>query len=343
MNQIINWFNIHKNVKTFEDMVAELRGEYRLPCVREYPANLSLLQRCELLAEDWVKWQYFERSVPRGVVLNQEIIGNIICTARQFYAILLAGDTKTLYMMTQEASDFVKATAFTQALEPQYFRENFEKPVVVYSGEPKTLFDDVECVALFYNRDEDTLECLMSCVLGDGTIPSREFSRSIPVSELVGTFKQDILVQDEVGESTLYMIQQGIIDDAKDLESKFFEAIRYVFTFMLLKAAEKQPIVIERQYKKGNNAAKQAKVFGKLAQLKVSLTTYYRHVMVGQANGERVVLDKEGKTLKAIAVRGFLRRQHYGPENSLTKVVYIDAHKSHAWKYEGIRIVTVVK
>lgn len=343
MDQITNWFHILKNAKTFEDIVAVLRTDFRLPVIREYPERLSLMQRCEMLAEDWVKLQYVERWIPRGAVLDQEVVGNITCTARLFYAILLAGDVKPLYLMTQEASDFVKATAFTQELEPQYFRETFEKPLVVYAGEPKTLFDDVLCVTLFYNRDEDELECLVSCVAGNGKTQTQEFARSIPVSDLVGTFKQDILAQDELGESTLYMIQQGIIDDANDLNNKFFKAIRYALTFMLLKAAEKRPIIVERQYRKGNNAAKQAQIFGKLEKLKVSLTTYYRYVMVGKASGERVALDKEGKTLKAIEVRGFVRRQHYGPANSQVKVIFINAHESHAWKKEGIRIITVVK
>ena len=56
-----------------------------------------------------------------------------------------------------------------------------------------------------------------------------------------------------------------------------------------------------------------------------------------------MVLDKEGRTLQAIRVVGFLRRQHYGPGNSQVKWVYIDAHDSHAWKKDGIRIVRVVK
>ena len=45
-----------------------------------------------------------------------------------------------------------------------------------------------------------------------------------------------------------------------------------------------------------------------------------------------IVLDKDGKQLKDVTVKGFLRKQHYGKDNSLTKWIYIDSFDSKRWK-----------
>jgi hypothetical protein len=42
-------------------------------------------------------------------------------------------------------------------------------------------------------------------------------------------------------------------------------------------------------------------------------------------------LNKNGKQLKGVTVRGFLRKQHYGKDNSQTKWIYIESFDSTRW------------
>ena len=138
------------------------------------------------------------------------------------------------------------------------------------------------------------------------------------------------------------MIRQGVINSVSELDDKFYEAIRYALKFILLMDSDKRPLLVERQFKKGNER-KEKQIFGKLNQQRISLTTAYRNTMNAYNVDDTIVLDKEGKALRGIIVRGFLRRQHYGPGNSFVKTIYIDAHESHSWMREGIRIVHVEK
>ena len=342
MNNIISMYHSLRNVKELDELADVLFSEFGMPRLKTYSGTSSLLQGCKLLAKDWVRHQYALQLRSRATVPEMELQGNIDGTALMFYAILKAGDVKTLYLVKPDASEFINATAFTQKLEPTFFVKNFDKPLVLYSGEPRTLFDDVLCIELFYNGENKTLECLLSCA--DQNLPSREFCRCIPVEELSGVFTVDIFGQEELGESSLFMLRQGIIDSIEDLDHKFYDAIKYALKFLLLKESDKQPLLVEKQFsKKKANVETQKKIFGKIDNQRISLTTEYRKTMLRHSGDEKLVLDKEGKTLRGISVRGFLRRQHYGPGNSLVKIIYVDAHESHSWIKDGIRIVKVVK
>ena len=341
MNNIIGKYHALRHVKTVDDLANALFPEYGIRC-KTYSDAKGLSRKCELVAKDWVRHQYAMQLRPRATVADEELRGNIICVALMFHAIVKSGDLKTLYLVKQDASDFIKATAFTQKLEPDFFIKHFERPLVLYSGEPKTLFDDVLCVELFYNEEEKTLECLLSCI--NENLPSREFARCIPVEELSGVFSVDTLAQGEMGEGTSFLIMQGIVESVSDLDSKFHDAIQYALKFLLLKESDKQPLLAELQYKKSIRRNDKTKdKYRNINYQRVSLTTAYKNSVHRNQNVDTLVLDKEGKTLRAIMVRGFLRRQHYGPGNSLVKTVYIDSHESHSWKLDGIRIVQVVK
>ena len=246
---------------------------------------------------------------------------------------------KPLFLMMPEASKFIKATAFTEKLTPEFFVENFSHPLVLYSGDPKTLFDNVLCVALLYNEHDRTLECQLSQHYSKSS--SHEACSSFFVDDLTGVFSRRNIAKCEDNEYVSYR-QTGVVTDELD---KFYDAMLYAFKFVLLRQCQKQIIVTEAQHKKKNtNIKKQKQIFGTLNYQRVSLTTEYRTAIGAQSDSDEVVvLDKEGKELKATKVRGFLRRQHYGPENSLIKTVYIDAHESHSWMKTGLRIVKVVK
>lgn len=345
MNNIVSMYEKLKHVELFDDLVNVLSLEYGMPRRKAYSDIAGLYGECEMLAEDWTRYQYASSMRLRATVPDEELRGEVVCTAIMFYAVLKAGAIKPLYLMTHEASELIDTTALTESFEPEFFIENFSRPLVLYSGGPKPLFEDVLCVEMFYDEVEKSLNCLLSCC--DNVLPSREFYSEFPVEELRGRFKPETIAIAEVesGESTRYMIRQGVVGSIDVLNEKFYAAMRYAFKFVLLRQCQKQIVLVESQYRKKNtNPEKQKQIFGTLNYQRVSLTTEYKTAIRNQQeSGETLVLDKEGKELKATKVRGFLRRQHYGPENSLVKVVYIDAHESHSWMKTGIRYVKVVK
>lgn len=341
MNNIIGMYNVCKHVESFDSMVDVLHLEYGMPRRAAYPVEMGLFSQCEMLASDWVRHQYAKMLRPRGTVPDMELRGNIECTACMFYAILEAGAVKPLYLITREASDFIQSTAFTQRLEPRFFKENFARPLVLYSGEPKTMFNDVLCIEIFYNQDGDCIECILSCA--DAHLPSHEYLRTFSIEDITGVFTRQKIGCDEIGDSALYLIRHGIVDSVAELDAKFFDAMLYAFKFVLLRQCTKQTIVVEAQYRNKSNENKRKQIFGTLKHQRVSLSSRYQTIYNTTRNAETLVLDKEGKELRAIKVQGFLRRQHYGPENSLVKVIYIEAHESHAWMQTGLRLIRVVR
>lgn len=343
MNNLVTLYQTFKNVTTFKDLVCELHG-LGMPVTGGYQdIEHPLFDRCWLLGRDWVRFQYARLGRPKATVSRVEFNGAVEISAWEFYSILTAGETKTLFLMSQEASAFVEETALTEEFEPDFFRHNLAMPLLLYAGEPKSLFDDVLAISLAYSQESDELGCLFS--VRDEASPSREFGRRFSLEEIRGRFSKSTVVADETSEATLYMIRQGLVAGKDELDEKMYRAMQYAFKFILLRQCEKQPLAVERQYAKRGNPKKQRQIFGNVNYQKVSLTTKYRPAVArhGEPTETAMVLDKEGRTLQAIRVAGFIRRQHYGQGNSQVKWVYVDAHDSHAWKKDGIRIVHVVK
>lgn len=343
MNNLVSIYNVLKNVTTFEGLVRELYV-LGMPVTQGYQGTeRPLFDRCWLLGRDWVRFQYARQRRPKATVPDVEFDGAVEISAWEFYSILMAGETKTLFLMTQEASAFIEETALTEEFTPEFFQANLKSPLVLYAGEPKSLFDDVLAISITYNPKDDEVGCLFS--VQDPDSPSREFGRRFSLEELKGRFSPANIAVDETSESTLYMIRQGFVSGKDQLDEKMYRVMLYALKFILLRQCDKQPLVVERQYAKKNNLQKQKEIFGHVNYQRVSLTTTYRAAVTSrdESTETTMVLDKEGRTLQAIRVVGFLRRQHYGPGNSQTKWVYIDAHDSHAWKKEGIRIVRVVR
>lgn len=349
MNTIVETYSICKNVNGFDELVNALREcasqiQGLVPPIdrflRKYPANVPLFEKCLMIGEDWARFQYAKSLRPRALVSDIELEGIAGVFGDIFYSIIRAGAVKTLYLMKQEAIDFLESTAFTQKLDLEFFSDNFSKPIVLYSGEPRTLFDDVLSIQLTYNEEDRSIHCMYSQQEANGR--TREFCRIFGVEELYGAFTKDSVVFKQGGEGVRFMLVQGIVNDVGELHSKMYRVMLFAFKFVLLMQCDKQPLVSERQFKHRKNVEKAKTIFGRLNYQRVSLTTVYRAAKINNKE-ETVRLDKEGKTLKATEVRGFLRRQHYGPGNSLIKVVYIEAHDSHSWMKEGIRIVKVVR
>lgn len=73
----------------------------------------------------------------------------------------------------------------------------------------------------------------------------------------------------------------------------------------------------------------------------VDLSPEYRNRIREYNKGASGPLNKDGKSLIPTAVSGFVRIQHYGPQNSLTKTIWIDGFTRGQWVSDDPRHVTV--
>jgi len=142
MNTIVAYYKFLKQVATFEELVQRLHDE-GMPITQKYSQEQPLFYRCLTVGCDWTRFQYARQGRPKATVYDAEFDGAVQIVAWTFYSILMAGETKTLFLMTQEASAFIEETALTENLTTEFFRENLAKPLVLYAGEPKCLFGNV--------------------------------------------------------------------------------------------------------------------------------------------------------------------------------------------------------
>lgn len=307
--------------------------------MNQLPAELSLSRKCAEVGYRVAMFEYVRRGIPTGAVPDTELVAYAKSLGNIYQSIILAGDVKLLHLMRKDAIEFVNATAYTQDLHEAFFLENFTKPVVLYS-ESVPLIKDIKCIVMFYDAEEKKVCCVFSKRLDEAH--EQEFGGEISVEELSGRLSKgslEVLLQqgDDPGLRQIEVESEGMFGNL------LYEAMLFALKFVLLLKTDKQPLVTERQYKKHKDEGKERETRGYLSHQVVSLTTRYAQAMKVWKPTDRVELDKEGKKLTTIEVHGFVRRQHYGPGNSLIKFVYIEAHDREAWVREGIRVISVVK
>ena len=342
-NSIIEFYKQFKNVETFEDIVNLLKTEAKMPNVAGSFDNDdgSLRNRCMRLgcqfANYYVQYHAMKQGRPLATVSTNEIIAQGESWGRKFFILLQSGRVKPLYLITAEASDFINETALPEAFDEQLFQEYFACPLTLYSDMVHSLFEDVVGILVYYSQEEKSLECRVSCrnSLGQGG----ELGRVFFLDELK-VLKENVVLDDVDTSQGVMFPQGGITMD--DVTHKLSSAILYAFKFKLLSCCAKTQIVITQQFKRRNNPRKVKQLFGTLNYQRVSLTESCSYARRQQkSRDETITLDKEGKERKPIRVRGFLRRQHYGPDNSQVKFVYIEEHDSHSWMRVGLRIIKV--
>jgi hypothetical protein len=99
----------------------------------------------------------------------------------------------------------------------------------------------------------------------------------------------------------------------------------------LMLEADRTPLIIETKAEKKNNKTKNIKK--NITETGWTNKRIYIDRNIQYKNNSKVYseLDKNGKQLKDVTVRGFLRKQHYGKDNAQTKWIYIESFDSTRW------------
>lgn len=340
MNKILALFAQGKFVKTFDDICDIVFANNGGRQMNQLPAELSLSRKCAEVGYRVAMFEYVRRGIPMGAIPDAELVAYAKSLGNIYHSIILAGDVKLLHLMRKDAIEFVNATAYTQDLDEAFFLENFTKPIVLYS-ESVPLIKDIKCVVMFYDAEEKKVCCVFSKKLDE--MHEQEFGGEISVEELTGRLLRsclDDLMNHEGGSPALEQINnesEGLFADM------LYDSMLFALKFVLLLKTDKQPLITKRQYKQHKNESKEREARGYLSHQVVALTTKYVQAMRSWKPTDRISLDKEGKKLVRVGVHAFIRKQHYGPQNSLIKFVHIDAHDRDVWVREGIRIISVVR
>lgn len=124
------------------------------------------------------------------------------------------------------------------------------------------------------------------------------------------------------------------------------ELAMFVMKLRLMMTAEKAPIdmvhsEVGRSVSHGGVQMPPGKEGG-IRYAVISLTKEFEQASrEHSASGEK--LDKFGKKIVEKQIGGFLRRQHYGPGNSLEKFIYIAPFVNRFWVNTGIHVTRIVK
>ena len=124
------------------------------------------------------------------------------------------------------------------------------------------------------------------------------------------------------------------------------EIVMFVMKLRLMMTAEKAPIemvssVVGQSVSHAGVQLPPGKEDG-LSFSVISLTRDFEEARrQSRSTGEK--LDKFGKKIVEKQIGGFLRRQHYGPGNSLSKYIYIAPFTNRFWVNTGIHITKIVK
>jgi len=130
-------------------------------------------------------------------------------------------------------------------------------------------------------------------------------------------------------------------EQAKAYENKKRNILRFITILALMLEAEKSPVMIDSGNKKSikrNLKENRKKNLADWIERRIYIDA---NLIQSKKNTERVVMDKEDKFLKDVAIQGFLRRQRYGTNNELMKWIYIDDFDSSRWTNKSNKRITV--
>ena len=338
MNGMLHDYMGLKDFSSFNELVEALRrNRFDIPSgtILDAPEESGqILKRMEevafIMIYNALPPSERETADMHAILEQSHVLGSNI------YAFFTMPNPKPLHLITQEASQLIASTRLTERIGRSFCDEYLKTPYFIHSGDDRALFEDVNAIAL-YVGDVGQLTCHIGLMNGG------QFARNVNPEDESMTITNEIAA-DEYGED--YILLNGA-EINSDIRTKLARAATYIIKFILLINAEKQPLLVESQYKKKGGTSQKAKetekrLFGNLSYKKVSLTYEYKR-KVSKEFSECRVFDKEGKTLRATKVTGHIRMQAYGPGWSLHRPIYIDEHESKAWKKDGIQLIKVVK
>jgi hypothetical protein len=237
---------------------------------------------------------------------------NFLSIGINYIALRLSfGDTVTLHTLTDGVANKVNHTMlYRMPTEIPHFLTN---PFIIEARHDNLLFNDVVCISGYlYNGDL----FLISILSDNGAIVQHE------MNSFDGRAIENIKFF-EYGSS---------IKKYNKLDRT--DTLTFATIFALMIEAERTPIIIENVRAGHSEGAKikSNNYKSDWIEKRVYIDKKYVPKYKSEIHGE---LDTEGKILKDIYVRGFLRNQAYGPEKKSRKWIYVEGFDSTRWAKPG--------
>ncbi len=222
------------------------------------------------------------------------------------------GNNITVHTLTDGVIEKIKHTNIENM--PNEIPELMKHSFLIEARYDKTLFDNINSIGGFTYNNEICL--------------------------LIGTQEERFYIQHEKASFDGRKIEDiNLVYDTKISYPQSFlqlkkrkDTFAFITILSLMLEAERTPLTLEITSNKGKSKTKNH-TKNKTKTGWITKRIYIdKNIKYKNSTNTTNVLDKDGKKLKDVTVKGFLRKQHYGKDNLLTKWIYIDSFDSKRWK-----------
>lgn len=232
---------------------------------------------------------------------------------------LALGEPMTVYRITEAVCK--KILPVKLDFLPNEYPAFLKTPLLVEAKPGNNMFDDIFAIGTYI---DDKSNFYFIAFTDTGTLVCYEKN----------PFSQGKLLADMLFDNTDNPEQVLQYKDKKK------EVFRFITILALMLEAEKSPIIAGDSTKKAKKRNLKDKKIGQSDWIERRIFIDAKYIQKKKSSLADSVA-KDDKTLKEVPVQAYLRRQHYGPNNELTKVVYIEDFKSSRWKKTGNTRITI--
>jgi hypothetical protein len=221
------------------------------------------------------------------------------------------GDTITVHTLTDGVAKKINRTAICDM--PCEIPHFLTQPFIIEARHDNILFSDVVCISGYLYCGE----LFLISILSDGG----------------AIIQHEINSYDGRSLENINFFEYGSSKTNKKLDR--VDTLAFVTILALMMEAERTPIVVENVRDRnwhGGNKIKPNNYKSDWIEKRVYIDKKYTPQNM---NGTHREMDAEGKILKDVYVRGFLRRQAYGPDKKLRKWIYVEGFDSTRWANPG--------
>jgi hypothetical protein len=232
------------------------------------------------------------------------------------------GKNVTVHTLTDGVIEKIKHTKIENM--PNEIPKFMKRPFLIEARHDKMLFNDIQSIGGFIYNNE---MFLLIGTQGDRYYCQREKASfdGRKIGDINFVYNANI--------------DYGAFIQLKTRKDTF----AFATTLSLMLEAEKSPLIIENKLKKSNRKSHNMK--NKIHETDWIIKRIYidRKLIYKKTFTEHNELDKYGKILKDVIVKGHLRKQRYGKDFSEEKWIYIESFESTRWAYEKDNKIIVDK
>ena len=205
---------------------------------------------------------------------------------------------------------------------PNSYPKFLEKPFLIEAKPGSYLFDDVDAIGGFIDDNDDFVLVIYS---KNGTLFTRTKNPFSGVRI------------DQIN----FVPREGSFIPPADQNPNVFA---FLTIFALMMEAEKTPITVDHGTKKSrkrNQSKDRNSNLSDWIELRVLIDAEYTARKKQKSVADAIPIDKSDKEKRDVSIDGYVRLQHYGPNNSLTKSIFVDDFDSSRWVSTRDKKITV--